>query len=479
MKTIGFYMAVFLIFSFLSTKSQEDKGITIPEDFYKHFKGKSIEIDKENNKTEVEIFLNLRRQGNKITGSYFNVVDESFYYLEGEFQGNTKYVLEQYDNNFMFIGIFEGVFISKNQSRGKWQSANDSRKFVYSVTEDYTNSVEFENYTDTSIYHIKQDPKNPKCVLNFDFLNPSKYKNMAVIPNVSNVIQTMFFGTFNVGGNLQQSIERKRRDLFTDYRGIVERQYNMTIKFKKKIPDSMKPMFNRYSKFTTSIYYNEDDLLCISKDSLEEAGGEPVYEGKSFYVFNMKNGQLINIDNLFFYPKYKERMNELFIEKIKKWLAIPSTKALIEQGYDKEFVKYNKNFYVDRYGLGFYFNAYEVNEKAVRVYFTWREISPYLKKESVISHLFPADIEFPERSLTADDIPPVKEPVVDEDGEVLMEDDDGFMPGIFLPGGEDAGEVTFPDDDESEEGGVVFPDDDDDGGDNEEGGVVFPDDGTN
>lgn len=443
-----------LLFMLVNVATSQETAVNIPDDFYKHFKGKSIEIDaKTNKKIELEVFCNMRRQGNKITGSYYNLEDENFYYLEGIFRNNTQFFLEQYSKNFDIVGTFEGTFRTSTLAKGVWKSSNGSRSFVFDFEEDYSNNVQFKNYTDTTTYYIQDDKQNPYCVLNFDYLHPVKHPIQTSVGLVNGEIQKRFFGGHNVGGTVDQSIAKKKNDLFSDYRNIVEKQF-IAAKSKRKVTNEMKAIFNRRSKFTTGVYFNEDNILCLSKDSIEEAGGEVMNEGKSYYVFNMKTGLPVNIDEIFFYPKYKDLLTNMFIEKIKAWLNIKTMKQLEEDGFDKDFIKYNRNFYVDRCGLGFYFNPWEINERSVNVYFTWYELAPYLKEKSVVSHLFPRNLKLDaNRVLSQQDMVPVKPVVVDEDGEIEEEEDE-FLPGIFIPGESDA---NLEDDDE--EGGVIFPED--------------------
>ncbi len=454
MKNLSITFIFFCILSF--SLSAQNKGIVITNDFYKHFKGTAKEINqKTQERVEMEIHMNLRRHGQKVTGSYYNNVDESFYSLIGEIKNNRELVLNQFDYKFYIIGTFNATFFNETTLVGTWKHIEQERQMAFNVKLDYSNSVEFKNYTDTSVYHIAENKKNPFCFLNLDYLHPVKYaKNQAVIPFAASSIEKSFFGSFNVTGEPEHDIERKKMDIFADYRNIVEKQFNFAKKAKMLNKNNL-IIYNRLNKITTNIYYNSDGILCLSKDSIEEAGGEAITEGKTFFVLDMKSGKKLNVDELFFYPKYKSMMRDAFVEKIKEWLEVESMKELKEQGFDEEFILLNKNFYVDRYGLGFYFNPFEINERYVRVYFTWRELVPYLKEKSPVSHLFPDDLKFAERVLQPEDMLPEKTATTTTD------EDDEYLPTIILPSDDEEGGVVFPDDDD--EGGVIFPDDDGDG----------------
>jgi hypothetical protein len=449
------FISVLAVFLWLnSLMAQQNQTVQIAEDFYKHLKGIGSFTDpKTKKKVDIDLIMNFRRKGDKISGSYHNYAENSYYTIKGEMKNNNSFIIYQYDNKFSLVGIFKGIFVDNKTVKGSWKSDDELREMTFQMVEEYSNSVRFDNYTDTSIYHIQDDPKLPYVVLNLDYLHPVEYKNKEVLPKAAQTLEKYFFGSYSLVGNPVENIEKKKNDFFSDYKQIVERTY-MLAKQNKAINKEMMLMYIRSAKYSISVYYNEDNLLVISKDSLEEAGGESVTEGRSFTIIDMTNGNCIKVDDLFFYPKYKDMMADVFKKKIKEWLNIESDKDLIEQGFDKDQIKYNKNVFVDKFGLGFYFNPWELNERYVVVYFTWKEISKYLKDKSPISHLFPKDIVFETRTLTPDDLPKPK--IVDPEEE-KDDEDDGFQDGIIMPEDKNSDktnneEIVFPEDDETPSG---------------------------
>ncbi len=421
--------------------------------FYKHFKGKAVRIADNGKKLEYHITLNMRKEADDISGSFYSTKENVFYTLTGKYNPDGKFELHQYDPKFYLIGIFKGSFSSEKTIIGNWKDVNENKEYTFALQENYENSVQFMNYTDTSIYHIGDDQENPFIKVNFNYLHPANHDNQEALDNMLPTLTKYIFGPFSAGTDPRQLLEFKRKQLFIEYRNIVERQFNMAKKAKMLHEDFLY-MYNRETKFNTSVYFNEDNILTLSKDSLEQAGGEAVTEGFSYFVIDMTTGKQIRPRDVFFYPNFKELMADLYVEKIKAWLSADSEAELIQEGFDREFLKYNNNIYVDKFGLGFYFNPYEINERYVKVYFFWHEIAKYLKESSPVSHLFPKTLVFEEREASPEPQRPSS-----EDGEEGDEDYfDEYEEFIFLPSSDDAPpedneDVIYPDDN-----GIIYPD---------------------
>jgi hypothetical protein len=442
-----------LLMAFTSILSAQNGEIEINDDFYKHFKGTIKKVKNNSVSEELTVYMNMRRKGSQITGSYYSTDDNIFYTIKGKMLNNKVFELTQY-NNKIVKGSFRGVFKSESKASGSWKDPKAENTFGFTLEEDYSASVKFTSYTDTSYYHIGDDESKPYIRVSIDYLYPQQYTNKTALQILRMSLDKDFFGTYSATGDPSQSVVKKKISSFADYKNITERQFN-NANNAKPVKKEMYQMYNRMVYFRTNVIFNNEGILTICKDSLEEAVSQSITEGISYFVYDLNNGKRISCDDLFYYPNYKDMMKDLFEKKIMKGFKYSSIDELVTNGYDADYIKYNRNFFVDRNGLGFYFNAYEINEEALQIYFPFEEIAQYLKEESPISHLYPPSMVFQKREEIKEN--EEESQAENEEEDEQFKDPDGYQDQFLIDVRE--GEVEFPTDETIEEGDVDYGDD--------------------
>lgn len=395
MKNICFKSSIIVLFIFIlngNTFAQKEK-------FYKHYVGTFTDTDKASQKsTTKNVALNLRRQGDQLSGTFFFTEGSTFFSLSGKIK-KEGFEMMQYDSKMYLKGTFKCKFDGENAISGSWieadQGTGTPREVKVSFTENYQNSVKFNALSGTKIYHVDDKDDMPGLNLSIEYLVPSEFtKAPNALAPLSSSLEAVFFGPYRVQNNPQQNTTNKINSSLTDYKNIVEKQFKGNM-----MKSGSNDIYNRRSRYTLDIIYNDGNILTIKKDSLEEAGTEIISSGSTFLVYDMNTGKQITTKDIFDSPKYKDQMYDLFIKKIKTWLQLENDKALKDGGFDKEAYAANTNFIVDKSGISFYFNPFEVNQDYALVFFPYNEITSFIKEKCPISHLYPKDLVFNKSNL--------------------------------------------------------------------------------
>jgi len=381
------FILLFIVVFSTTASAQKDR-------FYKHYVGIFADTDKGSLKTtQKNVVLNLRREGDLISGTFFFAEGSAFYSLSGKIKKDGMEVM-QYDSKMYLKGTFKCKFEGENAISGSWIDADPvnggNHEVKVNFTENYQNSVKLTALNGSKVYHIDGKDDMPEMTIDIDYLVPSEYtKSPNSIAPLGSSLETVFFGIYKVQNNPQQNIINKINSNLTDYKNIVEKQFKGNM-----MKSGSNDMYNRKNRYTLDIVYNDNNILTIKKDSLQEAGTEIVASGSTYFVYDMATGKQITVKDIFDNPKYKDQMYDLFTKKIKTWLQIETDKALMDGGFDKEAYAANTNFLVDKSGISFYFGPFEVNQDYVLVFFPYNEISSFIKEKSPISHLYPKDLVF-------------------------------------------------------------------------------------
>ena len=370
---------LFISISVLSSTAKPERDF-LPKSFYKHFKGIVKKGTPGSSVTaDFPVSMNLRRIGKKLTGGYYYLHDGEFLTLSGEIDNNGSFKLNDYNSDYYVKGTFSGLFLSQDVVKGTWTNADTGEEFSFELTEDYTDSQKFKSYKISDKYHIKNKDTLPFIEVNLDYLHLTGYNTENLnLGEISNQIEKQFFGEYALINNPGKNITTKRNDSFSDYKNYIERGFQYDPEkndiYIWKVESSLNVIYNEKNILTTYVHVNED------------IGGVAGFGGYSYSVFDIISGLKLTLDDIFI-SSYEVVLNAKLIEKIKDWHDIKETDDMIKAGFEMDLIIPTENFYVDNFGIGFYYNVYEIYELESRAYFKFSEIKNLLKKDSPIYHL--------------------------------------------------------------------------------------------
>jgi len=134
--------------------------------------------------------------------------------------------------------------------------------------------------------------------------------------------------------------------------------------------------FNNYKKLSTydslpshsmqwiksgevGVVMNQHELLCIETSEYVFSGGAHGMLNRLFYVFDIKSGKRLKMEDVFL-AQSDSILTELLTNEIRSRYEIHSDSSLQSFGLFVEVVEPNNNFWISNSGIGFYYNSYEL-----------------------------------------------------------------------------------------------------------------------
>ena len=434
--------------------------------FYKHMEGTLVSG---NNATDsLPVSLNLRKKDNSISGTAYYKDDVVFLTLDGFVNERGILKFEALNREYEIKGNFKGAFYDTSTFKGTMERTKKGKKeeWRFTLQEDYSNSIAFKNFQFTDTYYINNNKNYPYVRINIDFLYPVNHSDEAVLEKIQYQAEEQFFGDYALRNNPQKNIKRKRDNVFSDYKNIIESNYQHD-------PDKIR-YYIWESTYSSEIIYNSDEILIIKVVSEEDVGGQAQSGGQNYLVIDRKTGKEITLDKIF-REGFRKPLSTIITDQIKVDYELNSNTELIESGFLADMIRPNDNYYVNQQGIGFYYEPYEINEFEARVFLPYKNIEMILKEDSPISQFYPDNLNFGgDYKFLAKAHEQLLE-LYSSLKKSSMPDPDA-MDTEYVQSDSSSGDVQYPDEDSSSEGGqVVYPGKNSSEQDTSQGKVMYPD----
>jgi hypothetical protein len=337
-----------------------------PVNFYKQFTGlmltKTIRIELIKAPDRNNVGFNLR-------GSYYgNKLDDKVISLQGSLSKTGKVFLEEgyfkEDENRLGKPVFvktaniSGMYYpNRGRIEGKWSSANGKTTYNFNLQEDYTNgSIPAEI--------IFNDLEYEEAQIRFHY---PKFKNHPYANQLNKVI----------GDSLLGDMAKQMHDFLGSYQdlrstgGMIEGFDDSNICF---------------------INHNDNQILNLEYQKSSYTGGAHGINTNKYLNFNLKNGALLKFEDIFLKGSEKQLL-QILESVLRASYNIPMHQSLGDFGFtlpnDRLYI--TKNFYINRLGIGFYYNVYEIAPYAVGsqdLFLPYSKIKHLIKKEAGLSKYF-------------------------------------------------------------------------------------------
>ncbi len=350
-----YFTLLFAIYLWISPLTAQDL-------FYKQFRGKV------GDKTIRAELIKAPSQDNaqfNLRGSYYyERIGKTIKLTNGNIDALGNVFIEEgvnqadaYNRNqrvFVKTGSFTGTYYPDNQRvEGTWVSANGQRSLPFYLEEDYSNGSLSANL-------IFNDLTYESASIRFHYL---------VFMGKPGADQINRFVQQELLGNMQMQIN--------DFiRGYQEAK-------------SLGGAVDYYeSSHICYVRLNEHDLLCLEYATNEYTGGAHGNYGSNYQVFNSQTGQKLKLNDLL-RPGYEQALTQKAEQTLRRNYGIGSQESLSEFGFSLPQGKFalNENFYVNRSGLGFYYNTYEIAPYAVGpqdIFIPFSEIKHLIKTDGLL-----------------------------------------------------------------------------------------------
>ncbi len=328
--------------------------------FYKQFKGKigdneiRVELIKAPSKDNPQ--FNLR-------GSYYyERIGENIQLKQGNIDNLGNIYLEEgvskrdYDgqNSFAKTGTFRGMYYANlGRLEGEWVSVNGQR-LPFFFQEDYSNhSIPAEI--------IFNDINYESAEIRFHY---PRFQNHPQAQSINQYLQK------NILGDMQA----KMIQFINNYQETA----------------ALGGMADGFESTNIGyIRHNDHHILTIEYSSNDFQGGMHGMFQSSFYNFNLQNGNLISLDDVLV-KGYETPLTQIAEKIFRSKYGMKPDQSLGEFGFTfpGNAFKLTNNYYLDRQGIGFFYNVYEIAPYAVgyqELFLPFEQIKQLVKKGGLLS----------------------------------------------------------------------------------------------
>lgn len=197
-----------------------------------------------------------------------------------------------------------------------------------------------------------------------------------------------YSGISTINTIYEQLYEENKTSLQKDYITLGS-MWDMFYEFLKneKIPNKNSSTFHGYGYSTVSVEYTEPYVNLIFFHSFYGGGAHPIY-GYSTNSYDMRNGELIELEDLFSnFDKNKGELQTLLQVEVEGTLHSPELIKL-DSWYNENTGKYQHAFTITNGGIQFLFGNYEIGSYAEGmpiITLKYSDIKQYLSEEFIES----------------------------------------------------------------------------------------------
>jgi len=250
-----------------------------------------------------------------------------------------------------------------------------------------THEIGFQNYAADTVCHLIEGEKAPVLEINLSINYPVKYHDPAILDSLQRLM--MVSATSGFANDFQHPEKMLRRFInrqILEYRSAEQENIAAQKGFEIDNDDDSDELSTYAYTSKTDSVFNGSGLFCFSTVIYGYRGGAHGLETKKYTCVNLGNGTIISVQDIFV-EDYEEPLTAIISKKIAKINQLNSPKELEENGYFVSDIKPNDNFYVNRQGVVFLYNPYEIAAYVVgktEVFIPYKEIASLLLPESPV-----------------------------------------------------------------------------------------------
>ena len=322
-----------------------------------------------------------------LEGSYFYVSRGTPLSLSGSIGADGTFTLSETGDRDKETGRISGM-LAENILNGTWKSVDGKKSFPVRLKEDYTESAAFSTVFVSETHSYKNDSKGPNLNETYFFIEPVKKegKEAIVAAILSGVFGKRFKKTLGFEGNMKAAIAEDIKNFEMD---TAER-----LSFKGP-PDDAPPTPDWGVESYVRPAFNDFDVMVLDVYSTEYSGGAHGSYYDQFLVFDLKTGRRVGMKDIF-KGDYEAVLKKLIVKKLEAYF-----KKALETDYhglkdvlldgNMKAVKPNDNFFINKAGVGFHYNIYEITPYALGAFdafIPFGELKGILNEKGPVAHLY-------------------------------------------------------------------------------------------
>jgi hypothetical protein len=217
---------------------------------------------------------------------------------------------------------------------------------------------------------------NCSCHLSIKFMYPSAYKDQDKLHKLQSAFIERMFSMQYAGLSPQQAVDSFKTQYVKDFQceNFTGEDYNPEDEID----------FQYYLNMENKITYNQDDLVSFFVESEIYTGGAHGAHVISGYVIDLNTGEYITEDS-FAGTDYQKNISDIIIKKIAKEKKVSTPQQLEIIGYNNiSDAAPNGNFTIDKKGITYYFNEYEIAAYFIgvtKVFIPYEELKAFIAND--------------------------------------------------------------------------------------------------
>lgn len=251
-----------------------------------------------------------------------------------------------------------------------------------------SNGITFDSIQVEKVYHLLDNPDNPNCDLEINFVYPKDYADKAVLEEMRKQFVYDYFGENYEGLSPEEAVERYTQDYISAYKDLEEDFKEESSKATEDSPVSS--WFSYYEMSSSQIVYNNSGLLSYTVSFENYTGGAHGAHAYNNHVIDLATGKPLTEEDIF-NEGYQEELAKLLVDQIAKDNNLTDAKELENIGFfSVEEIFPNGNFLVDETGITYSFNEYEIAAYVVgviNVHLPFEAIQHLMREDSPIFKL--------------------------------------------------------------------------------------------
>ncbi len=348
--------------------------------FYKHMEGQIS--------NNIFLVIDLIGINKQVSGSYY------YYYFEegtdsslahygktmpvnGSIDQENRVTFTEFKLNSLGA-IYSGQFIDEHRIAGSWQNPEDTKVLPFEIRETYEGgSMAF------IVYHLEEsapllDAKDaPTATLQLSLLLPVEFENPAVSDSIHESILQNFFGKDIDRDTPLEMLNSEMNKYFHNYKKSNRDLYDGGASFSWEKIKSM------------NVHYNKNYILSLENFDYGYTGGAHGMPISKLTVFDLTTGLMITLDDIF-RPEYENDLRDILNAALRKKYELGPNASLKDAGFFYHDADPSRNFYLNKDGLEFYYNRYEIAPFAmgsINVFIPFEKLRRIMIKSSPVYRL--------------------------------------------------------------------------------------------
>ncbi len=327
-----------------------------------------------------------------------SIVSGHYYYqsvgkqiLIGGTFNDGKLKLQEYTDT-MITGYFDGTISDDfGQAKGTWSNPARSKSFPFEFHSFLPyGSVALNSLQKQFNYEFMKNSAGESigCVAEYIYCYLVDYQDKSVEKSINeSLLNTQLLGN-ETPDQLKSKAANAMKDEFDNYIDSYRETFQDAVTAESKLLMDESPYsFNWDYQEKYKVIYNEHHLLCVEEFGYFYSGGAHGNYGFSYRVYNLMTGEKLQLEDIFSAGKLDE-LTAIAEKQLRADRGIPDANALSVSGLFIDKLELKEDFFVDRNGIGFTYNPYEIASYAdgpVTIYLKWEQVKSLIKPVGPVS----------------------------------------------------------------------------------------------